>query len=87
LLFPDLEILLWNFGLDALMDNNMIDTVKCKQLVFTERSPLETITKPADEFVESFCKQLKTLLTYSFLAKQQSSFQLEVESTLQSGVI
>ena len=47
---------------------------------------LETITKPADEFVESFCEQLKTLLTHSFIAKQQSLFQVEVKFNLQSGV-
>ena len=72
--------------LHALMDNNMIDTVQYKQWVSTDRSTLETITKPADEFVESFCEQLKTLLTRSFVAKQQSSFKLEVKSTLLSGV-
>jgi len=67
------------------MDNNMNDTLQYKQWVSTDRSILETITKPADEFVESFCEQLKTLLTHFFVAKQQSSFQLEVKSTLQSG--
>ena len=52
----------------------------------TDRSTLETITKATDEFVESFCEQLKLLLTHSFVAQQQSSFQLEAKSNLQSGV-
>jgi len=64
----------------------MIDYVQYKQWVSTDRSTLETITKTTDEFVESFCEQLKLLLTHSFIAKQQSSFQLEAKSNLQSGV-
>ena len=72
--------------LHTLMDDNMIDTVQYKRWVSTDRSTLETITKPADEFVESFCEQLKTLLTHSFIAKQQSAFHLEVKSSLQCGV-
>ena len=58
----------------ALMDENMIDTIQYKQWVSTDRSTLETIIKPAYEFVESFCEQLKLLLTHSFIAKQQSLF-------------
>ena len=59
------------------MDVNMIDTIQYKQWVSTDRSTLETITKPAYEFVESFCEQLKLLFNHSFIAKQQSLFQME----------
>ena len=45
----------------ALMDENIIDTIQHKQYVSTDRSTLETITKPAYEFVESFCERLKLL--------------------------
>ena len=68
------------------MDDNMIDTIQCKQCVSTDRTTLETITKPAYDFVESFCEQLKSLLTHSFIAKQQSLFQMESKSYLQPGV-
>ena len=34
----------------AVMDVNMIDTIQYKQWVSTDRSTLETITKPAYEF-------------------------------------
>ena len=44
------------------------------------------ITKPVFEFVESFCEQLKLLLTHFFIAKQQSLFQMEDKSYLQPGV-
>ena len=64
----------------------MIETVQYKQWISTDRSTLETITKSADDFVESFCEQLKTLLTHSFVAKQQSTFQMEVRDGLKSGV-
>ena len=79
-------ILVLKEHLYRLMDDSMIDTVQYKQWVSTDRSTLETITKPADEFVESFCEQLTTLLTHSFIVKQQSLFQMEVKSNLQSGV-
>ena len=69
-----------------LIDDNMIDYVQYKQWVSTDRSMLETISKTADEFVELFCEQLKLLLTHSFVAKQQSLFQMEVKSYLQAGV-
>lgn len=72
--------------LHELMDNNMIETVQYKQWISTDRSTLETITKSADEFVESFCEKLKTLLTHSFVAKQQSLFQNEVRDGLKPGV-
>ena len=36
--------------------------------------------------MESFCEKLKTLLTHSFISKQQSAFHMEVKSSLQSGV-
>ena len=64
----------------------MIDTIQYKHWVSTDRSTLEMITKPAYEFVESFCEQLKSLLTHSFIAKQQSLFQMESKSYLQPGV-
>ena len=58
----------------------MIETVQYKQWISTDRSTLETITKSADDFVESFCEQL------TFVAKQQSTFQMEVRDGLKSGV-
>ena len=68
-----------------LMDISMIDSVQYKQWISTDRSTLVTLSKPAEEFVELFCDQLKTLLTHSFIAKQQSMFQTEVRSNLKHG--
>ena len=71
--------------LHKLMDSNLIEAVQYKQWISTDRSTLETITKSADEFVETFCKHLKALLTHSFVAKQQSAFQMEVRTNLKPG--
>ena len=41
--------------------------------------------KPVEEFVECFCDRLEALLPHSFIAKQQSSFQLELKGSLMPG--
>ena len=67
------------------MENNLIDMVTYKEWVSVDRSTLETFVKPVEECVECFCDRLETLLPHSFIAKQQSSFQLELKGTLMSG--
>ena len=69
----------------TIMEDNMIDSVVFKQWVSVDRSTLETVTKPADEFVESFCKKIELLLPQSFIAMQQASFYKDCKSTLQPG--
>ena len=69
----------------AIMDDNMIDNVIFKQGVSVDRSTLETVSKPADEFVELFCEKLELLLPHSFIATLQASFYKECKSTLQPG--
>lgn len=49
-----------------------------------DRSTLETVSKPADEFVEMFCEKLEILLPHSLIAKQQSSFCTEMKSKLET---
>ena len=36
------------------MDDNIVDSIVFKQWVSVDRSTLKTVTKPADQFVESF---------------------------------
>ena len=67
------------------MEDNTIDTVVFKQWVSVDRSTLETVTKPADEFVESFCVKSVLLLPHSFVAMQQASFYKDCKSSLQPG--
>ena len=71
--------------LKEFMDANLVDNVVFKQWVSVDRCTLETVSKPADEFVDAFCEKLKVLITHSFIARQQSSFQSELKSNLQSG--
>ena len=56
------------------MDDNMIHNVVFKQWVSVDRSTLETVSRSADDFVESFCEKLELLLPHSFIAMQQASF-------------
>ena len=71
--------------LNEVMDDNYIDSIQYKQWVSVDRSTLETITKSADDFVDSFCDQIKLLIPHSFIAKQQSLFQTNVISSLLPG--
>ena len=69
----------------AIMDDSMIDNVVFKQWVSVDRSTLETVSKPTDDFVEVFCEKLELLLPHSFIAAQQASFYNDCKSTLQLG--
>ena len=56
----------------SLLDDNLIKCIVYKEWTSVDRSTLETVSQPADEFVESFCSKLEALLTHSFITKQQS---------------
>ena len=71
--------------LNEVMDDNYIDSIQYKQWVSVDISTLETITRPADDFVDSFCDQIKLLIPHSFIAKQQSLFQTDAMSSLLPG--
>lgn len=70
--------------LTILLDDNMIDTITFKQWVSVDRSTLETVSKPVDEFIDLFCEKLQ-LLPHSFIATQQALFYNDCKSTLQQG--
>ena len=70
--------------LTCLMDTNLIDSIVYKQWVSVHRCTLETISKSADDFVDSFCEKLETLLPHS-IAKQQARFYLQLKEDLQPG--
>ena len=67
------------------VDDNLIDIITYKEWASVDRSTLETFVKPVEEFVECFCDRLEALLPHSFIAKQQSSFQLELKGSLMPG--
>ena len=66
----------------AIMDDNMIDNVVFKEWVSVDRSTLETISKPVDEFVELFCEKLELFLPHSFIVMQHASFYKDCMSML-----
>ena len=67
----------------TVMEENMIDEVVYKQWVSVDRSTLETVCSPSDDFVDSFCEKLDMLLSHSFIATEQSRFYKDCKSTLQ----
>ena len=69
----------------ATMDDNMIDNIVFKQWVSVDRSTLETMSRPVDEFIDMFCDKLELLLPHSFIATQQASFYNDCKSSLQQG--
>lgn len=68
-----------------ILDGNMIDNISFLQWVSVDRSTLQTVNVPADEFVDLFCEKVKVLLPHSFIAAQQASYYQECKSTLKPG--
>ena len=71
----------------ALYSESMIDEIQYKQWVSTDRSTLETLSKPTDEFVEHFGEKLDKLRRHDFIAKQQSYYCTERKESLQDGEV
>ena len=55
--------------LQAVMDENAIDTVKFKQWTMTDHASLATRVLQVDEFIDTFTTLLKKLLVHDFVAK------------------
>ena len=70
-----------------LLNDIEIDNVTYKRWTAVDRSTLETISMPKDDFVDALCDKLEVLLMHSFIAKQQSHFYSESKSLLTSGVV
>ena len=68
-------------SLMSLLDDKFIESIVYQQWTSVDRSTLETVSQPADEFAESLCSELDTLLTHSFIAKQLTSFYSETKSS------
>ena len=64
------------------LDENLIDEVTFKQWTAVDRSTLETVTLPSDEFVDALCERLEAFQTHSFIAKQQSQFYDQCKQSL-----
>ena len=82
---PGIEIL-ENY-LVRILDENLIDSVTFKQWTSVDRSQLETLTLPSDDFVELLCEKLKALKSHSFIATLQGRFYEECKQCLQAGEV
>ena len=60
--------------LQAVTDENEVDTVEIRQWTTTDCATLETIVLPVDEFIEMFVAMLKKLMVHDFIAKMQARF-------------
>ena len=52
-----------------------------------DRSTLETLTVPVDEFVEILCDKLELLRPHCFIASEQARFFKECKSNLVPGEV
>ena len=73
--------------LTTCLDENLVDHVTFKQWVSVDRSTLETLTMPVDEFVEILCDKLELLRPHCFIASEQARFFKECKSNLVPGEV
>ena len=73
--------------LEKLFDDNIIEEVTFKHWTHTDRSQLETVVKPVDDFVNQFLKDLKVYQRHAFLAKSQSAFYRDKKENLEDGEV
>ena len=78
--YPGIAIL--NQKLLDIMEEKMVDNIEYKQWTSTDRSTMETITQPVEEFIETFVKALKKLQYHDFIAKMQANYVSEAKENL-----
>ena len=64
-----------------IMEEKMVDNIEYKQWTSTDRSTMETITQPVEEFIETFVKALKKLQYHDFIAKMQANYVSEAKES------
>ena len=71
---------------ETLNDNDEDDDafVEFKQWTTTDRTDLQTLRLPVDEFIELLCEKLDKITTHSFIAKAQSSYLKQLKESLTS---
>ena len=60
--------------LTKILDDNYIDTVTYKQWTIVDRTTLQTIISPADEFLQILREGLNKLLRHSYVVIKQNEF-------------
>ena len=62
-----------------------IDELQFSQWTSTDRSNLETMVKPVEEFLDIFVEKLEALKRHDFIAKQQARYLNDVKENLLPG--
>ena len=62
-----------------------IDELQFSQWTSTDRSSLETMVKPIEDFLDLFVEKLETLKQHDFIAKQQGRYLNDVKENLLPG--
>ena len=64
------------------MKISLMKSLTFKQWTAVDRSTLETVTLPSDEFVDALYERLEVFQTHSFIVKQQSQFYNQCKQSL-----
>lgn len=73
--------------LTSVLEADDMEEVLFQQWLTTDRCNLETIIKPADEFVQYLTEKVEKLITHDFIHKEQSSYLSNKKNSLQNGEI
>eukprot|EP00731_Ephydatia_muelleri_P027659 Em0019g532a len=71
--------------LEAIMEDNGVETVQYNQWINTDRANLETWIAPVEEFLDAFMVALEKLKLHDYIAKNQAKFVAEKKERLNPG--
>lgn len=71
----------------TLLNHSNILQVEYSAWSGTDRSTLQTLTLPVEEFIDELCHKLEILKPHSFIAKEQSNFIAQRKNTLDEGEV
>lgn len=71
--------------LTDIFSKNDLDELTFKQWISNPKTTLETMIKPADEFVSYLSSKIYDLLPHAYIAQQQSKFSRELKDRLGNG--
>ena len=71
-----------NQKLQDIMEEKMVDNIEYKQWTSTDRSTMETVTQPVEEFIETFVAAVKKLQYHDFIPHMQANYVNEAKINL-----
>lgn len=73
--------------LENFFDTNEVQEIRFKQWIYVDRTNLEELITPVEDFIDVFLGKLTELKPHSFIATQQSLFFKNMRETLEPGVV